>query len=66
MAQKQLTPITLVNLATAPSPASAGDTYYDTVLLTARTYNGTVWVSVPTSSSGGGTPFVRDMMMALL
>lgn len=53
MARKVLSPLTLVNLATAPSPASAGDTYYDTVLLTARTYTGSAWVSGSGGSSFG-------------
>jgi len=52
VAQKFLTPITLLNSASDPASAEKGDIYFNTTLNTPKVYTGTAWVPV---SSGGAT-----------
>jgi hypothetical protein len=51
MSRRFLTPIGLLSLASAPSSAGLGDTYFDTTLGVIRTWDGSQWVS----PEGGGT-----------
>lgn len=46
------------NLAVAPVTPVAGQTYFDTVLGYARTWNGTIWIP---SVSGGVQKFATDI-----
>ena len=46
MAKKFLTPIVLVNMATAPSNPITGQMYYNTEERTIKAYNGEIWYDV--------------------
>jgi len=46
MAKKFLTPIVLVNMATAPSNPVTGQMYYNTEERTIKAYNGEIWYDV--------------------
>ena len=46
MAKKFLTPIVLVNMATAPSNPVTGQMYYNTQERTIKAYNGEIWYDV--------------------
>jgi hypothetical protein len=50
---KFLTPLNLVQQATDPGSASAGDMYFNTSINLIKVYTGTAWV-VAGSGSGGG------------
>ena len=52
MSVRILTSITLVNAATDPVSATAGDMYFNTVDSTVKVYDGTTWNPV---GSGGGS-----------
>ena len=51
MSKAFLSPINLVQSATDPATATAGDVYFNTVLNQVKVYNGTTWSPV---GSGGG------------
>jgi hypothetical protein len=46
MAKKFLTPIVLVNMATAPASPVTGQMYYNTEERTIKAYNGEIWYDV--------------------
>ena len=46
MAKKFLTPIVLVNMATAPANPITGQMYYNTEERTIKAYNGEIWYDV--------------------
>ena len=46
MAKKFLTPIVLVNMATAPASPATGQMYYNTEERTIKAYNGEIWYDV--------------------
>jgi len=48
-----LTPINLVQAATDPVTATAGDMYFNTVDQAVKVYNGTSWNDVGTGTGGG-------------
>src|SRR5579864_5144959 len=45
--------INLGSLSSDPSPANAGDIYFNSTSNTFRTYNGTAWSDIGTGSGGG-------------
>ena len=54
MSKKQLVPLNLLASATAPTPQSVGDMYFNTSSNTAYIWTGSAWLSTAAGGSGDG------------